>query len=542
MLRKIRGFVNRVSGCDDGNATLLVALGMPVLIGGAGLSVDVTQWYMWKRELQFAVDQAAIAAAYAYSEDDTRDSYQTRASQEFAANLTAIDGITTTPAISLVDYDSGSDNAVEVSASASKLLPFTGIFSSTAASVTASAWATWEGGSNESYTSCIIALDPSASRAVWFNGGPDLNAGCGVTALSDASNAIEVSGGSGTLDLGWLIARGGIDDYFDDLDNTTVLEGAGDITNPFADLVPPDNATPREFTCPGDSSSSTGTSASYTITYSVTRVLSDKYYRGSKRNNMTLQSTTQTGSTTTTETETGSASATVGAISSSTSTQTGTETKHGNGRNSYYDRTDVETVETREVVSVVDNNGGAAPVEDTSDMLLPGTYSDFDVSCDVTLAGGIYVIDGGDFSINAGDSITGNGVMFVLKNGAGIKINGGGEVNLTAMTETELIAAGVSADHAPDLVGMLIFEDPESEGNTKNKINGNSETGLNGTVYLPNSGVEILGTAGVTSRCLTIAAATVKIGGTADLTNLCPVGLEHDTVVLEGGSQIRLVA
>jgi Flp pilus assembly protein TadG len=49
-------FIHRLLASRGGNAALIVALGMPALIGGAGLAVDTAQWYMWKRELQFAVD------------------------------------------------------------------------------------------------------------------------------------------------------------------------------------------------------------------------------------------------------------------------------------------------------------------------------------------------------------------------------------------------------------------------------------------------------------------------------------------------------
>ena len=55
-------------------------MGMPMLIGGAGLSVDTAQWYLWQRELQFAVDQAAIAGAWAKAADENGTSYIVRAS------------------------------------------------------------------------------------------------------------------------------------------------------------------------------------------------------------------------------------------------------------------------------------------------------------------------------------------------------------------------------------------------------------------------------------------------------------------------------
>ena len=71
ILKFMREKIAEIAGCKSGNATLMVALGMPVLIGGAGLGVDMTQWYMWKRELQFAVDQAAIAGAWAAADTET---------------------------------------------------------------------------------------------------------------------------------------------------------------------------------------------------------------------------------------------------------------------------------------------------------------------------------------------------------------------------------------------------------------------------------------------------------------------------------------
>src|SRR6188508_543011 len=155
----MRSFIRKklagLSGCTSGNATLIVALGMPMLIGGAGLGVDVAQWYMWKRELQFAVDQAAIAGAWARAETATESTYVTRATQEFNANLAVTEGISTTPNVELANYAGGNNNSVAVSATASKSLPFSNLVTGEQATIYAYAQATFEAG--QTFTSCLIA-------------------------------------------------------------------------------------------------------------------------------------------------------------------------------------------------------------------------------------------------------------------------------------------------------------------------------------------------------------------------------------------------
>jgi Flp pilus assembly protein TadG len=79
MLTKLKRLARSLRRDTSGNAMLLFALGMPVLIGGTGFAVDISQWYMWKRELQYAVDQAAIAGAWARTNESTKNTYATRA-------------------------------------------------------------------------------------------------------------------------------------------------------------------------------------------------------------------------------------------------------------------------------------------------------------------------------------------------------------------------------------------------------------------------------------------------------------------------------
>lgn len=157
MLGSISRVFNGLKESNSGNATLLVALGLPALIGGSGLAVDTAQWYMWKRELQYAVDQAALAGAWARTQSATRDSFATRAKREYDTNLAATKDIATTPTISLANWAGGSNNSVVVSAQASRPLPFSSMITGEAATVHVYAQAAYTEGA--SFTSCLLATD-----------------------------------------------------------------------------------------------------------------------------------------------------------------------------------------------------------------------------------------------------------------------------------------------------------------------------------------------------------------------------------------------
>jgi len=526
MLTRFRRLMGKLRSAKSGNATMLVALGLPALIGGSGVAVDMAQWYLWKQELQYAVDQAAVAGALTRSKTATENEYTVRAIQEFNANVDVTKGIVSTPDINLENYDSGTQNLVVVTASATDRLPFSSFLTGNGTTVVARAQATWV--HTDAFTSCLIALDEAADSAVWFNGGPEVIAGCGVVALSDSPEAIVVSGGSGTLSLGWVVAAGGIDDYFDSLTGTLVIENAEGLIDPYAGVTPPTNDTARTLSC------SDGT-ATYTAVYEVITTVSTYTYEGNKQNRMQLVGTVVgTPSEPSEVTGAATASTQVGSVTETSTTSEGNLSSTGTGNSKTYRRVDTVTNVRREVKSV-NQTGGVVAMQ-------PGTYTDFDLSCDTVLEPGVYVIDGGDFDVNAQYSLTGDGVMFVLKNGAGVKINGGAGISLTGMDYQDLRDIGMSEEDAHKIDGMLIMEDPESAGATGNRLNGNARTYLNGAIYLPVSDLEVLGTARVSSNCLTLAAKKLKIGGTADLSTFCPPGLTNDTLVSEENTVVRLIA
>ncbi|MEP5938949.1 MAG: pilus assembly protein TadG-related protein [Erythrobacter sp.] len=527
-----KNFCKKLRNSTSGNAALLVGLGMPVLVGGTGYAVDTAQWYLYKRELQYAADQGALAGAWARGNGDTGSGYITRAEQEFDDNISVTSGYTPVDAATLEDYDSGTLNSVVVTATMTVDLPFSQIVLERPTTISVRSQAIYE--TVAAYNPCILAVKPSGSDAVWFNGGPNVNAACGVGAVSDSDDAVSISGNSGTYNVGFVVTAGTVLDRHDGFAGADVVENSEGVFDPFEDLTPPNNPTAQTLSCGGASDPWT---ADETQTESYTYV----YYQGRNSRQAERAGTityTGAGMSTSTPTSITTVGATYSAepVANSSSVTGGLVQIAGSGRDSIWEQATTTTSYTYANVTFTASTGTQQP----------GTYADFDLSCDTTLAGGIYVIDGGTLKVNASYSLTGNGVMFVLKNGADIQINGGASINLSAMTKNELLAAysspAITAEAAEELAGMLIFEHPDSAGSDRAKINGNSSTSLNGTIYMPNSTVELLGSAKGTSACLMLAAGSIKIGGTADLSTFCPPGDTIDTFSVNGGTRVRLVA
>ena len=411
-----------------GNAAVLVALGAPALIGGAGFAVDTAQWYLWKRELQQAVDQGAYAGALALSNDDAADSYNVRVAQEFNANLSITKDFATTPTVSIEDYAGGDDNSVLVRASASKQLPFSSFLTGKATRIDVSAQASFAAGG--SYSACIVSLAKNG-EGTKIGGNAKIKAQCGIAALSCSDDAIKVDGNA-EVETDIIVACGKVEAP-EEL-KSKVIEDAQDLYDEYAELEPPENDTARSYTCTGK------------------------------------------------------------------------------GQNKQAS-------------------------------LLPGTYSSLVVSCTTVLAAGIYVIDGGLLDLSANYNVTGTGVMFVLRNGARVKLGGNGNGNsirLSPMTAADLSAAGYG-DQADLLSDILIFEDRNNDPPEPGHImNGNSNSVIEGLIYMPSGTLTINGTADVTSQCLLISAYRVDIKGGAKLETLCPTDLSTD--VGSSKAKIRLVA
>ena len=426
-IRRISGNLRKANG---GNAAMLVALGMPVLIGGAGLAVDTAQWYMWKRELQHSVDQAALGAAFALSNEKSEQNFETRAMQEFNVNQSKTEGFSATPTIRLANFAGGTDNSVIVSASATKALPFSSMVMGSSATINVSAQASFRPGI--SFNACLVALAEDESDVLNIGGNANIQARCGLAALSCEDDAITIDG-SATVETDSIATCGTVDVPEENQD--VVSEGVEGLEDIYKDLVPPEVSTEQENTC------------------------------------------------------------------------------KGKGKSKYAE-------------------------------LYEGTYKGgITVKCDTVLNSGVYVIDGGSLDLTGNYSTIGNKVLFILKNGAEIKFGGSGnsnQLNLTPMEADDFIGKPY-AGKAEDFQNVLVFEIPnEGLARPDHQINGNSDTLMEGLIYLPSGEIKINGTGKVSAQCLQISAWKIRVLGTADLETLCPT--EDTTSVGSAIADVRLVA
>jgi len=514
MVKRTSAFLKRFRKETSANALILTAFGMPMIIGGGGFAIDFTQYYLWKRELQYATDQAAIAAAWVLAENQnaTADEYTARALTEFNANEEVTATFNSTPIVRKSHYAGVFNNAITVEASATKSLPFTSYFSSTPTTVSVSAQAAFTGGATVS--NCLISTDKSDSDAIRLNGDAVFTAGCGIMAMSDSKkictttydlngdcidypdgtsgwsgrDAITVNG-QPTIDAGSIVSAGTIDDQLDTM--LTDPDDPNSGTNLILEEIPQDQLVdPFEGLDPP-----------------LDAVTWDGDYRCKS---------------------------------------TGKKEYELNPDGSFK----------------LDANGNKILKVFDLGVAKPGIYTrGLTVSCDTTFQPGIYVIDGGALKITGNYSVVGTDIMFILTGGAKLQLGGNsnaqlGEinidsdltVNLQGITYDTLVSSpyNVSDADAKKMDGMLIFEDPDSEGaNPSGEGNGHlfagtSSTWISGAIYLPKSSITMAGTAQVANICLLIVANKVTLTGTTDMTEFCPNDQTFQTSVIFG--TVKLVA
>lgn len=150
-----------------------------------------------------------------------------------------------------------------------------------------------------------------------------------------------------------------------------------------------------------------------------------------------------------------------------------------------------------------------------------------DIKRQATFDPGLYIIDGGTFSINGlaailplGAGIGGNGVTFLLANGASLAFNGNGSFNLQAPT-------------TGPYAGILFFGG-RNQTTVSHEIRGTFGSVTQGAIYTPASSIVFSGNSSTTNGCTQIIARTVQFSGNSTLRSSCTNQILHGA--LTGGT------
>lgn len=140
-----------------------------------------------------------------------------------------------------------------------------------------------------------------------------------------------------------------------------------------------------------------------------------------------------------------------------------------------------------------------------------------DVKKQVTFKPGLYIIEGGDLTLNANATVaidsagmTADGVTFYLTGTARLKLTGNGSLNLQAPT-------------SGPFAGILVFGSRSQVG-VAHEILGNSNSTTQGAIYAPTSAISFSGNSTTTNGCTQVIGFTVEFTGKSMLRSNCTVG------------------
>jgi Flp pilus assembly protein TadG len=226
-----------------GNALLIAAAALPLVAGSAGLASDTIQWTLWKRQLQRAADSGALAGVYGKLAGQTVSTGNCSASTPISRDLTVGDvtnrlGATPTCAVQSPptsgSWTASSFSAVKVTVSAQRALAFSGLFMTTAPTITASATAAVV----QSGKYCVISLDNQIETGINFSGNANVNLGCGLKTNAKGTSAVD-GNGSSTITASPVAAVGQIANSSNFATGTTFQPYSPPQTDPFASVNAP---------------------------------------------------------------------------------------------------------------------------------------------------------------------------------------------------------------------------------------------------------------------------------------------------------------
>ena len=226
-----------------GNALIIAAAALPLVLGSAGLASDTIQWALWKRQLQRAADSAAIAGVYGKVQGQgVTDAVNHDLSYNSHISYTTTNVIANPPTSGAYTADT---MAVNVDLSVQKRLSFSGMFMNFTPTIHANATATIV----PSGEYCVISLENTSTTGITATGNADVDLGCGMITNSTSLTAA-VATGSSDVNASPIAAVGGIPASTHWASGTVLMPFTLPQADPFANINPPASGTFPAGNCP----------------------------------------------------------------------------------------------------------------------------------------------------------------------------------------------------------------------------------------------------------------------------------------------------
>ena len=204
----MRNLMTKLWNDKRGNAMILAAAALPLLIGSAGLATDTIQWALWKRQLQRAADSAAIAGVYdrvaAKSTDGTAAAVDKDLGLNNSLDSTKFPLVTKTVSF---PADVGSQKQqVRVVLAVQRPLSFSSMFMANAPLIRTAATAATVSSDGEF---CVLSLQNNSKTGIQATGSATITMDCGMMTNSTSTNSA-AGQGSSRVTATTLAAAGGI--------------------------------------------------------------------------------------------------------------------------------------------------------------------------------------------------------------------------------------------------------------------------------------------------------------------------------------------
>jgi len=224
-------FMKRLARDKRGNALLVAAGALPLIIGSAGLASDTIQWTLWKRQLQRAADSAAIAGVYAKM---AAQDVNTQVTNDLTKNNHTGITLLGSPTIGFPLAGLNSLSPVSVGLQLQQRLGFSSVFMAAAPIITANATAAAIPSGNY----CVVSLESTNVTGITAGGNATVDLGCGMITNSTSMDAA-IAFGSSSVHASPVAAVGGLDQTDNWASGTTLLPFTLKQADPFASVDAP---------------------------------------------------------------------------------------------------------------------------------------------------------------------------------------------------------------------------------------------------------------------------------------------------------------